>query len=919
MIKKLLDKLTTEDEKQIVLLDPSALGKSAAEPDLRIIGMFCDVHEEKVAEIIHAMLYLNEMNKLEKKEEDKKPIEFYLSTYGGSADDMFALYDIMRTVRQDSEIHTLGLGKVMSAGVLLLAGGTKGKRRIAKNCRVMIHSVAAGNHGNLQDLTNELGAISDLQEMYTNALSAETNMTPSDIKEMLDRNVNVYLSAVEAVKLGIADIIVQLGNKMSDLQKILKEEYIKQVSQLDLKTLLEMVEDVLSEPAVVVEDKTPSLIGASDQETLEMVLKMIPNIEVSEIGWSDVSTTEEGEAISGPQRALLEDYLNNIKGTTFEERIDNVGMFYAEGAGIIAQGSDQSRTGRITQAISYLVFYKTLTKVITNFNASSAGFSFESFLSALVKGQQIQTGNKTIADYTDNLSGEEIPVSLKLYREGGLEVGGSYTDLVNDLVDPKFQFPGMRYVVCTKDLSGKDLEQEGVINFWQFDFTLDNVMWILANSKEKSAACIRIPAEVVSKIEGKGAEASTEQFTNMLGLPDKALIPSADELQQALYVPKFKQHLAAIRNDPSRASKNTRGLLNYVLRSEREVMQLLNDLSWDSNDALFLNTPDKKIKHEDTGETEIIPGGKVRGRAPMAANPVKNFARAWVQNLVDNLGKDPAKNPELYKMLTQTPEGKKLKKSEQNKMLNSLIYDLAIVIQGANNNMVVFKKDEKKPENYDPRTDDRAGVLGVLRASEIDAERRAMISGILDAEGGFLTPEQSAQFYASQDDRYKKIILEHTLGYLTTMHFSLNQAQATNSAPPGPNRVQPAPTAKDPRATKTVAGGTGAIDLGQIKVGAKYVAEAMDGVRDILNEEILEIFRSLKDLSDNLNKFFAGGLKNDSLASSAVGNANNITSKEVLGGSGFSSSQRTSPRSQAMGGAQVDYGSFNENKNNKQP
>ncbi len=208
MIKKLLDKLTADDGKQIVLLDPSALGGESTEPDLRIIGMFCDVHEEKVAEIIHAMLYLNEMNKLEKKPEKKRPIEFYLSTYGGSADDMFALYDIMRTVRQETEIHTLGLGKVMSAGVLLLAGGTKGKRRIAKNCRVMIHSVAAGNHGNLQDLTNELGAISDLQEMYTNALSAETNMTPADIKEMLDRNVNVYLSATEAVKLGIADIII---------------------------------------------------------------------------------------------------------------------------------------------------------------------------------------------------------------------------------------------------------------------------------------------------------------------------------------------------------------------------------------------------------------------------------------------------------------------------------------------------------------------------------------------------------------------------------------------------------------------------------------------------------------------------------------------------------------------------------------
>jgi ATP-dependent Clp protease protease subunit len=208
MIKKLLDKIISSDEQKIVLVDPSVLTGGSPEPDLRIIGMFCDVHEEKVAEVIHAMLYLNEMNRIQKKPEDKRPIDFYLSTYGGSADDMFALYDIMRSIRQETEIHTLGLGKVMSAGVLLLAAGTKGKRRIAKNCRVMIHSVAAGNHGNLQDLTNELGAIQDLQDMYTNCLVAETDMTEGDIKDMLNRNVNVYLSAVEAVKLGIADIIV---------------------------------------------------------------------------------------------------------------------------------------------------------------------------------------------------------------------------------------------------------------------------------------------------------------------------------------------------------------------------------------------------------------------------------------------------------------------------------------------------------------------------------------------------------------------------------------------------------------------------------------------------------------------------------------------------------------------------------------
>tara|TARA_R110000824_G_scaffold70902_3_gene181769 strand:+ start:8138 stop:8821 length:684 start_codon:yes stop_codon:yes gene_type:complete len=177
------------------------------EPELRTIGMFGDVTEDKVSEIIHVLVYLNECNKL--LPVDKQlPTEFYLSTYGGSADDMFALYDVMKQIRKETEIHTFGLGKVMSAGVLLLASGTKGKRRIGKNCRVMIHSVIAGNHGPLHNLVNEMEAIQQLQEIYIDCLVEETNMTKEQLKDMLAKKVNIYLTAEEAVKLGIADIIV---------------------------------------------------------------------------------------------------------------------------------------------------------------------------------------------------------------------------------------------------------------------------------------------------------------------------------------------------------------------------------------------------------------------------------------------------------------------------------------------------------------------------------------------------------------------------------------------------------------------------------------------------------------------------------------------------------------------------------------
>jgi len=195
---------------KIVILDPSSLSEEmlAEEPDpMNTIGLFCDVTEEKVAEVIHGLLYLDHLY-ANSNPEKRKPIDFYVSTYGGSADDMFSLYDIMRNVKENNEIHTIGMGKVMSAGVLILAAGTQGKRKIGANCRVMIHSVLGANHGSLHNMINEMEAIEQLQDMYISCLAANTKMTKSQIKKMLERKVNVYLTAEEAVELGIADIII---------------------------------------------------------------------------------------------------------------------------------------------------------------------------------------------------------------------------------------------------------------------------------------------------------------------------------------------------------------------------------------------------------------------------------------------------------------------------------------------------------------------------------------------------------------------------------------------------------------------------------------------------------------------------------------------------------------------------------------
>ena len=97
----------------------------------------------------------------------------------------------------------------MSAGVLILASGTKGMRYIGKNCRVMIHSVIAGNSGALHNLENELTEIKKMQEVYLDSLVSVTNLTKKQLKSFMRRKQNVYLNAEEAIKYGIADKILE--------------------------------------------------------------------------------------------------------------------------------------------------------------------------------------------------------------------------------------------------------------------------------------------------------------------------------------------------------------------------------------------------------------------------------------------------------------------------------------------------------------------------------------------------------------------------------------------------------------------------------------------------------------------------------------------------------------------------------------
>ncbi len=191
----------TFDSRTVVNGSQEAVEQSLAaqQPDSsRIVVLHGDVNEQTVAMTLAQLMYLANVN--------RKPIHLVISTYGGSVDEMFSLYDAIKFL--PCPVHTVGLGKVMSAGVLLLASGEKGKRTIGRSTRVMMHPIAGVAHGNVFEIINESNEQRRVHELMISSLEAETRMKRADIQKVMKAGHDYYFTADEAVKFGIADSII---------------------------------------------------------------------------------------------------------------------------------------------------------------------------------------------------------------------------------------------------------------------------------------------------------------------------------------------------------------------------------------------------------------------------------------------------------------------------------------------------------------------------------------------------------------------------------------------------------------------------------------------------------------------------------------------------------------------------------------
>jgi len=166
----------------------------------RIIFLGGNIDDDAANVIIAQMLFLSN-------EDSKSPISFYINTPGGSVSAGLAVYDTMQFLR--CEVHTFCIGMAASMGAVLMCGGSKGKRYVLPNSRLLLHQPLIGGvlEGPATDLSIEAAEIIRLRQLLYEILVKHTGKPFTEIESDCDRNK--WLSSPDAIEYGLVDCILE--------------------------------------------------------------------------------------------------------------------------------------------------------------------------------------------------------------------------------------------------------------------------------------------------------------------------------------------------------------------------------------------------------------------------------------------------------------------------------------------------------------------------------------------------------------------------------------------------------------------------------------------------------------------------------------------------------------------------------------
>lgn len=134
--------------------------------------------------------------------EDRQPIKIFINSDGGYVATVLHVIDMIHLSK--TPVYTIGMGRVYSAGGLLLMAGHK--RYIFPHTSCLIHDGSSGAIGSIGKMIDNLEFTKELEKRIKQYILSSTRIT----EEIYDQNYRRewFMFSEEIIKLGIADEIV---------------------------------------------------------------------------------------------------------------------------------------------------------------------------------------------------------------------------------------------------------------------------------------------------------------------------------------------------------------------------------------------------------------------------------------------------------------------------------------------------------------------------------------------------------------------------------------------------------------------------------------------------------------------------------------------------------------------------------------
>lgn len=163
--------------------------------------------------------------------DNKKPIEIHMNSYGGDPYSMLYLHDVIQSL--PCQVKFFGGGAIMSAATWVMCACDE--RNLYPNTTIMVHHGWDGYEGKHDDVLIDAAESKRLRNLLCDLYSKNSFMPENFWQEVCQRDL--YLSAQEAISLGLVDKIVE-PKKRGTFRKSRANHLSKAPSKRSLKSLV---------------------------------------------------------------------------------------------------------------------------------------------------------------------------------------------------------------------------------------------------------------------------------------------------------------------------------------------------------------------------------------------------------------------------------------------------------------------------------------------------------------------------------------------------------------------------------------------------------------------------------------------------------------------------------------------------------